>query len=506
MRDERSETRRHARRGVATLVVLLLISVALAISYATMRSQATVVEIQHNSGLARDARQAAITGLTVALKKMHDADWAGVDSTLSASLGRGQGYSVTYTAGDPSLSEGDSDYADLPYRVTVLSTGYAADPGEPSRRTKHEARAVVRLVPRNLPVEPSDWWKMQQYVVYQFRQDGFDMDLPCQIAGPVRVQGPLRFALHYPNDADAWSKYLADLNRIQQNNGPDCRPLTGPVHLNYYSQETKYYMALQYELGVTTDHRALDEAGSDWFRPCGCGQYRVYEGGPVYSAQALPSSLENTALEPDPLANPLGLYYRSGSVELRNNVTVRGSLFASDDIRVVGTNVHFEPVELPALYGSDDPLRLPVATCWDFEVKASAGGSLTGLLAVFDDFDVEKGPESLEFAVAGKVILRRLQIREREPWNTLNWYDLYQQFETYCYEVSPAKPYFPAWMAARGRNPKPLVTMAGDPEKVRYHWKYDGDPIYVPHPDDASDLAPGQPGLRWDLLEWTDGL
>ncbi len=56
---------RQPRRGVATRVVLLLISMALAVAYASMRSQTTASLVQRNAALRTSARQAAMTGMTV---------------------------------------------------------------------------------------------------------------------------------------------------------------------------------------------------------------------------------------------------------------------------------------------------------------------------------------------------------------------------------------------------------------------------------------------------------
>jgi len=493
------------RRGTAVLVVLLLISIALAISYATMRSQATIVEIQRNAHLATDARQAAITGLTVGLKKMHQADWAGVNTTLSGSLGADEGYEVTYAAGDPSLGQGDPDYEDLPYRVTLTSVGRAADPADPARKTKHTARAVVRLVPRKLPDEPGDWARMQQYVIYQTKRDPFEIDLPCQLSGAIRVQQKLKLARHYPNDSDAWWTYLDDLNRMRRNNLPDYRPVNGRVDLPFGEQDLIDLVALQLLLGVPAGDLSSREAASDWIKPAALANYRIYQGGPVYTVALLPGTLENTILEPDPLANPLGLYYRDGNLDLGNNVTIRGTLFCKDEIRVVGTEVHFKPVDLPDLYGEDKAVRLPTATCQRFKVKPTAGGSLTGLLAVFGELEIEKGPESTSFAISGRVITRALAFREREPWNTLNWKDYYNQFDAYLDEISPAVAYFPKWMGDRGRDPTPRLTIRPDAAPVRYHWHNPYIPIYLPHPNDATELEPNNPGLRWDLLQWSSG-
>src|SRR5207244_1052211 len=108
------------RRGVAIVIVMALIGIALAASYALLRSQATVVQIQGNSNQRSSARQAAVTGLLVAMQKMSNTGWVGINSTISGNLSSQDSYSVTYTPGDSTLPATDLNQ---PFRVTLVSTG-----------------------------------------------------------------------------------------------------------------------------------------------------------------------------------------------------------------------------------------------------------------------------------------------------------------------------------------------------------------------------------------------
>ena len=484
------------RRGVAVLIVLLLLSITLGLSYAMVRSQTTALQIQQNANVRVSARRAALTGLTVGLKKMHTNAWCygdGVNTTLAGSIGDSLIYQVSYAAGDPSLAADDPDY---PYRVTILSTGTATDPTDPERTSTHQARAVVQLVPRALAEEPDDWDTMQQYTVYQSKKDNFEIDIPCRLENQVRVQGKLKIAPHYPSDGNPWRRYLGDLNTMRLAGYPDYRPFNGPVALPVSEQDGEDLSALIVRLAVTTVNMPVKEAASDWTQPGSFTDYQVYPGGPVYTAPWVGSTLHNTVLEPDATTNPLGLFYRDGDISIWENVTVRGSLFCDHDVRIEGANVNFLPVELPALVGSEGSLRLPAVTCDKFVVKPGAGGSLTGLAAVFDTFEIERSPATLQFAFIGRAILKKLYVKEREPWQDENWDDRYEEFKAQLGGEGPVVPYFPLWMGMRGYDPRPRITFKPDPGPVTYHWKKTSDPIYVPHPDDS--------GLRWDLVEWTD--
>ena len=55
-------------------------------------------------------------------------------------------------------------------------------------------------------------------------------------------------------------------------------------------------------------------------------------------------------------------------------------------------------------------------------------------------------------------------------------------------------------MGLQGRDPNPRLTIKPDRTEVRYHWHKPGDPIFVPHDDDAEDNV----GLRWEIVEWTE--
>jgi hypothetical protein len=487
--------RRGPRRlGVALVLVLLVICITLALSYAAVRSQFTGLRIQQNADRRISARQAAVTGLTMAIKKMHTTGWSGVATAFSGSLGSDASFQVKYTTGDPSLSAEHPDYQDFPYRVTLLSTGYSADPDNPGAVATCQIRAVFRLLPRAFAAEPSDWSTMQDYTVYQSHKDSFEVDIPCRLEGRVRIQGRLKIAFHYPNDLDAWRRYLEDLNAMRTAGYPDYRPFNGPVDLPFSEQDALYLYALTNRLAVTAANVAVNEAASDWVKPTSLGSYQIYDGGPTYTIPTLGATLQDTTLGADPLTNPLGIYYREGTVEIGDNVTIRGSLFCRDDIKIQGSNVHFQPVELPALHGSDQPVRLPVASCRSFLVGPTGGGELAGLLAVFEKFEIQKSPETMQFAITGQVVTHNFYVRERQPWESLNWGQYYFDFWYQLTHGGEAR--FPVWMGSQGRDPKPLLTVKPDSGPIRYHWHYPGNRVYEPHPDDD--------GLRWDLLDWTE--
>src|SRR5688572_23151219 len=66
------------RRGMAVLLVLGLLALTLTLSYAMLRMEYQVQQSQTNISGQDRARLAAITGVSIALRQMHDGTWAGV--------------------------------------------------------------------------------------------------------------------------------------------------------------------------------------------------------------------------------------------------------------------------------------------------------------------------------------------------------------------------------------------------------------------------------------------
>lgn len=504
------------RRGVAILVVLVVISVAFALSYAIMRSQSTALLIQNNAELRASARQAAITGLTVGLKRMHTADWEGVDTTLTGSLDSHAGFQVTYTTGDPSLAPDDEDYWEYPYRVTLISTGRATDPGDAQRAVTCQMRAVARLIPRKLADTPPGWSDIVDHTLCQWRLGYCKLNVPLHIEGPTRVRGTLDLGnteINWPSAAR--QQYLGDLNEMRLAGGGDWRPVSGPVSMFYWWQYWDTRWLLNTRMDVATSNKTFQTE----FSPPSlsrAGHYRLYPGGKEYSATTLRSRLENTTLEPDPETNPLGIFVRYGNVRIRDNVTIRGTLItiggSAADVDMEGESIQFAPPQEgpPPVAGSSDPIRLPaILSSDDITVQPGANVSIRGIAIAQDDFRVESADQDeTTLGVVGRVAAKDLYVRRRREWNKSHnwWEDRLDEFEAQR-EEKGGLAYFPEWLAqAHGLDPTPRITMRKETENIHHVWRNPDDPLFVPHPDDATELDPGNPGLLWELIEWTENL
>src|SRR5947207_1583807 len=91
-------------RGIAVVMVLGLLAITLAISYATLRGQGTTTQLARNNSRALDARVAAQSGLAAAIRKISENAWSGVATSLSSNITNNSWYSVTFTTGDTKLA------------------------------------------------------------------------------------------------------------------------------------------------------------------------------------------------------------------------------------------------------------------------------------------------------------------------------------------------------------------------------------------------------------------
>jgi hypothetical protein len=203
------------RAGVTVVVVLALISIALAMSYAILRSQMTGIHLQANVDRTAQARQAALAGLSAALRTMRLSTWAGVGTNMTATINPTDSYNVTFTAGDASLTVEAANYAELPYRVTVDSTGTSLDPAQPGVATTYKVRAVMKLIPRQLSTAPSNWSTLLSYTLYQLNNTSAYLALPCHIEGPVRLQSGINVGDPYGWNSGPRNRYFSDLNLMR---------------------------------------------------------------------------------------------------------------------------------------------------------------------------------------------------------------------------------------------------------------------------------------------------
>ena len=475
---------------MALLTVLLLLSLTLALSYAAMRSQGTASMIQRNSDRRASARQDAITGLSMALKKMNRSDWGGVGTSLNGTLSTTDTFLVTYTSRRQqpkrrrprSALSGDAAVDGLFGRFAA-GTEHRHLPGARGR-PPHSAtggRRALQLA-HDAEIHP---------LPNGHARNGFGHPLPvhrpCATASKARHRLPLsqqRFgavAVHFRLERYATGR-LVRLSTVQRSGESPVRWARSKVlclldtRIRHSGQQHD-----RAESGLGLGHADLLDHLPNLSR-----RTNLYGPGST-------GTLRNQTLQPDPTNNPLGLFFTSGNVTINSNVTVNGSLFCGGNITIAGTKVFFNAVALPPMAGTTGPVRLAAAGCQNFTVNTAAGGQVTGPLAVFNSFQIQQGSVSMAFSVAGQLVARQITIQQRTEWNQLNWGNCYTAFQTAKLLFPLTVKYFPDWMNKNyACNPASQLNFGPESPAATYHWASSYNPIFVPNPSDG--------GLRWDLL------
>jgi hypothetical protein len=495
------------RRGATVVLVLGLLAVTLAVSYAMMRTQVTSLQIQTNLNRRDDARQAALTGMTTALRRIHESDWEGVDSTVSGAISNDASYEVTFATGDASLQPDEADYEEYPFRLTLTSTGYAFDTNDPGRRSEYRVQAVVELVRRAFASQPSAWTSLEDYTLVQWADEETTVQFPARIDGSARLGGRLAFCEEYPDHTPSLDRYLSDLEQMRQAGLGDYRPFGGPLSLPFDRTTGSTLSLLSGNLNVTLVD-APRGGSAPVSHPGALSSYRLYPGGKEYEIPVIQSlhgyELSGVTLAPDPIENPLGVFRSQGYLRFRDNVTIQGSIITDGfepDIDVSGVNIAWSSAELPRLEGqaASETVHLPAALVMDdFRVDSGARMTLNGALVVWDELEVEERTSSTSFSMEGRVLADEFAIRGRSSWklNSTIWSALLYYFNLNLDSTNP-ELYFPRWLEANfGMQAAPKITFRPGAATATHHWQDWSQPVYATQATDE--------GLIWDLLSWSE--
>ncbi|QDU30934.1 hypothetical protein ETAA8_60870 [Anatilimnocola aggregata] len=494
------------RAGIAVIVVLGLLTVTLALSYALLRTQATASLIARNGTRQLDARLAAEAGLATALRKMHEDAWPGVTSQLSANVDANTSYLVEYATGDPELTSTDSQYAEYPFRVTITSTGTATDPQQPTLQTTYRLQAVVQLVRRALRnSNPSSWNSYLSPTVYQWSTSDAHLNFPMRIEGTTTFLGRLRLCTNYPATLATRDRYLSDLNQLRLTTGADNRPLGGNVTLGTTSQLADVVNSVTSSLGLGVTNSSASTA-APLTRPGTVSSYQLYPGGKNYTITSLNatygSSPSNLTLSADPVTNPLGVFRSEGQLTLGSNVSLTGTLLAGDssaEVRISGSNVNLVGRNLPGLEGNSTNYQLPTILAGDdLHLLGTSSATIRGLAIVWDDFELTYAGEDQTLDFTGRLLTNKFLGRGRDNWDLSDtWWDIERLSFQFQYREPPLASTvtsFPEWMRLRYgfdyRSPK--LRLRPNTDGVQYRWQDWSQSIYV--------KAAGDTGLKWNLI------
>lgn len=308
--------------------------------------------------------------MQIALRRIGESTWAGVDTTLAASVTGTSSYSVSFETGDEQLAASDPLYGEYPYRVTITSTGTATDLTRPNVKSIYRIEAVVQLARRKLYPVPAGWTSLETPAVYQWANLNVYAQVPMRIEGPATLNGKVYLCTEYPTNATYKRRYLQDLNAMRLDGLPDHRPFKGPLTLVNSRQDAATLTSLQNDLGLTTINSTSTGTSAPVTCPTSVATYKLYPGGQAYTPPVLQtkygSTLINLTVVPDPKTNPLGLLRSTGELTIGNNVNITGTIVAessSADLRISGQQVTLAAPTCPLWMAQASPGNCRCSSC-----------------------------------------------------------------------------------------------------------------------------------------------
>lgn len=346
----------HPRRGVALMLVMLAIGTALVLTYAFTRTQTTALAISQNGTRRQLALQAAQTGAAVALERIESPEWQGVSTPLSRETLADSSGTASYTVTFRPLAAGDLGILpeEAALYLVIQSTGVWQSAVDANNRAQRTVEVVVRLTPRvpGRTVRPGDsadasdraanigdYDQIQNYALFADRgATSLVLDPGDRIDGDLWLYENLRLY-----EDPYWSGGVR--REVLKSIGERYASGTGPRHPHPLNGGIEFYWTpsnlLQNDLARL--NVSWSNASSRLTLPSvsfpGWQRYRLYEGGFEYGAVEVGSWLGGATLGPS-TENPLGVFYRDGSLTLSDDVTIRGTLVCTGTVSVVGDRVH----------------------------------------------------------------------------------------------------------------------------------------------------------------------
>jgi len=491
---------------MSIILVLGVLSAALAVSYVMLSTNTTTTLVSNNVDRQEQARMAARAGMSRALRDINSPGWGGVDVALTGTVDTNVSYTVTFTTGDMALLESDPEYAEFPFRLTITSVGEAAEGSGSNVVSRYTATTVVQLERKAMVAAPSEWDSVQGYAICQIGNIAATVEIPARIEGPVRIEGPLSFANSYPGDPTVRQRYFSDLEAYRQDTGIDIRPFTGPLELGAGRTSQDVQDELSQDTNVTVTEFSPSSLYIPWVSIPG---YQLYPGGKIYETPNLTNEygrvISNITLEPDPIENPLGIFRTNGPIQFEDNTTFRGLLVtsgSSPDIRISGSNVKISGVDLPAIEGATQPVQLPtLMSNDDFQIfPATQNCTIKGACLARDDFQTYGGL-TVDCEITGAIFMTDLKLFGESTFNVGDtiWDLRHTTFKTLLDlgSLLGIEVYFPHWLNTTGMDPVSKVKIKHSGNAVEYHWHNWYQPVYQPGSSDGG-------ALRWNLVRMSE--
>lgn len=390
---------RSARRGLSLVVVMIAVSMSMVLTYAALSSQARGVQVRQNVNRQEMARQAAESGASIALNQLQSSAWSGVATSLSGTLGSDRLGSTSYTVefrtidGETSptaypTGQGQTSLSGTSAFFNSSSNGLSATSADTAAiATRQAFQLLVRSIGKwESLTDPLDFVTetVEVGIELQPRVPGRQIlapdiaqatDVLASTAGYSQIQNYALFATAGSNgqssltlepgqriDGPTWLTQgikVFDGPKWKDSTRDEFLQSTGTLFTNSSSTVSLLHPhpfggtitnASSFTSSEVADLTKLNvprvTASSSPTPPsitfANWKTYQLYQGGFRYNAELLTSgTLDGVVLRPS-LRNPLGVFYREGSLTIDDNVVVQGTLVCSGKLTFTGNNVLVE--------------------------------------------------------------------------------------------------------------------------------------------------------------------
>jgi hypothetical protein len=152
--------------------------------------------------------------------------------------------------------------------------------------------------------------------------------------------------------------------------------------------------------------------------------YRLYDRGPSYQAVTLSSSLSNVTLRPS-ASNPLGIFLRTGNLDIYDKVTIQGTVIVTGTVTFWGKGSSISAYNWisssgsPVIADADQWPRLPAVVAANMTFSDSARQVIEGAVRV--DGKITGGGSDFDYPSSNNVYLTgtATATRGQQPYSTI---------------------------------------------------------------------------------------
>lgn len=432
------------RRGFSMILVMLAIGFALALTYGFMRTQVTSLQLTQNDVRRDLALEAARTGISAALLRMQDPAWIGISDTYSKVTQQDSANLVSCAVNFSAVTSGQVSGvpdAELPLHVCITSKGTWSSPRDSTITVTRTINAVVRLVPRlpgrnaragdiatasDLSTNPADYQSTlsNTLTITSSSSTALNFDPGTRIEGPIWLR---RLALF---NSESWSSnirsaMLTEIGNQYGSSSPSTfshpHPLNGPIKFTTTPsnsiQTDLSHLKTSWSTTTSTPSVSVLNANS-WLT------YSVFNKGPQYSATTLSSSLSNVTLRPS-MSNPLGIFVRSGNLDVYDQVTIQGTLVVTGTLTfwgqgtIVSSYNWISSSGSPVVVGADTWPRLPAVMAKNLSFSNATATIIEGAVQI--DGQISGGGCDFSYPTSNwvKISTTATAARGQQPYSTV---------------------------------------------------------------------------------------